>query len=216
MRKILIAPSLLSADFMHLEREIQNIEAADADILHLDVMDGHFVPNLTFGMPIIRQIRAFTKLPLDVHLMVQNPGDYYQPLAQCGVEYVSFHQEAVTHIHRHIYVLRDAGIQAGIALNPATPISTIQPVLPDLDFVLFMSVNPGFGGQKFLPLVYDKITQARLLTSNINPTLKIEIDGGVTDANSEALIDAGADMLVAGSHIFGNPDYTRAIASLRQ
>jgi len=212
---IKIAPSLLSADFIRLEEEICKIQDAGADILHLDVMDGHFVPNLTFGLPVIKQIKKFAKIPIDVHLMVSNPDVYLETLGKWNIDYVSFHQEAENHIHRQLKVLQDSGVKAGIALNPATPVETIFPVISDLDFVLIMSVNPGFGGQSFIPLVYDKIEKLRKLADQVNPDLEIEVDGGVNNLNAPKLISKGADILVAGSFVFGSADYKNQIQSLR-
>ncbi len=211
---IKIAPSLLSADFVNLQKEIEAVQNAGADILHLDVMDGHFVPNLTFGLPIIKQIKKITKIPLDVHLMVTNPEIYLEPLADLGIEYISIHQETVFHLHRQILLLKNRAVKAGIALNPATPIETIFPIISELDFVLLMSVNPGFGGQHFLPLVYNKIQKLREFTKIKNPTLEIEIDGGVNTENAKTLTNMGADILVAGSFIFGNSDYKKQIQKL--
>ncbi|MFO7895914.1 MAG: ribulose-phosphate 3-epimerase [Candidatus Cloacimonadales bacterium] len=213
---IKIAPSLLASDFTNIVGEIKKIEAAGADILHLDVMDGHFVPNLTFGLPIISQIKKICRLPLDVHLMVTNPEDYLEPLAAMGIEYISIHQETVLHLHRQVSVIKANGCKAGIALNPATPVETIYPLLPDLDFVLLMSVNPGFGGQKFLPLVYDKIKKIREFARHNQLNLEIEVDGGVNELIAPKLIAAGADILVAGSYIFRQVDYQAQIDSLRQ
>lgn len=212
---IKIAPSLLSADFIRLEEEISKIQDAGADILHLDVMDGHFVPNLTFGLPIIKQIKDFTKIPIDVHLMVSNPATYLETLGKWNIDYVSFHQEAEIHIHRQIKVLQDLGVKAGIAINPATPIESIFPVVADLDFVLIMSVNPGFGGQSFIPNVYDKIEKLRKLADQVNPDLEIEIDGGVNNINAPKLISKGSDILVAGSYVFNSDNYKNQIQSLR-
>jgi ribulose-phosphate 3-epimerase len=212
---IKIAPSLLSADFIRLEEEINKIQDAGADILHLDVMDGHFVPNLTFGLPIIKQIKDFTKIPIDVHLMVSNPATYLETLGKWNIDYVSFHQEAEIHIHRQIKVLQDLGVKAGIAINPATPIESIFPVVADLDFVLIMSVNPGFGGQNFIPNVYDKIEKLRKLADQVNPDLEIEIDGGVNNINAPKLISKGSDILVAGSYVFNSDNYKNQIQSLR-
>lgn len=214
--KIKIAPSILSADFLNLEKELKSIEEAGADIVHLDVMDGHFVPNLTFGLPIIEQIRQSTDLPVDVHLMVTNPELYLPKLGQLKIDYVSFQQETVFHLHRQIRVLKDLNVKAGIALNPATPVSTIFPIIADLDFVLIMSVNPGFGGQEFLPLVYDKISQLRNFAASRNPQLKIEVDGGVNNKNAPLLAEAGVDILVAGSYIFSGGNYADQINSLRE
>ena len=212
---IKIAPSLLSADFVRLEEEINNIQKAGADILHLDVMDGHFVPNLTFGLPIIKQIKDIAQIPVDVHLMVNNPDVYLETLGKWDIDYVSFHQEAEAHIHRQLKVLQQHGVKAGIALNPATPIETIFPVIADLDFVLIMSVNPGFGGQSFIPLVYDKIEKLRKLADQVNPDLEIEVDGGVNNINAPKLISKGSDILVAGSFVFGSDDYKKQIQSLK-
>jgi len=210
-----IATSILTADFNNLQQEILKIQDAEADILHLDVMDGHFVPNLTFGLPIIKQIKDISKIPVDVHLMVSNPQNYLEILAEWGIEYVSIHQEVVHHLHRQISVLKSKKVKAGIALNPATPIETILPILPELDFVLLMSVNPGFGGQKFLPLVYKKIMELKNFAASINPDLEIEVDGGVNNDNAPKLVEAGADILVSGSYIFGSNDYKKQILSLR-
>ncbi|MBC8385781.1 MAG: ribulose-phosphate 3-epimerase [Candidatus Cloacimonetes bacterium] len=212
---IKIAPSILSADFSNLEKEIKAIDDAGADILHLDVMDGHFVPNLTFGIPIIRQIKNAAKIPLDVHLMVTNPENYLEILCDLGVEYISFHQETVFHLHRQVSLIRSKNAKAGIALNPATPVNTIFPLVPELDFVLLMSVNPGFGGQKFLPLVYDKIGKLRDFSKKENPNLEIEIDGGVNNENAGKLVKTGADILVAGSYIFQQKNYKKQVDSLR-
>ncbi|MCD6176473.1 MAG: ribulose-phosphate 3-epimerase [Candidatus Cloacimonetes bacterium] len=212
---IKIAPSLLSANFVRLEEEINNIQKAGADIIHLDVMDGHFVPNLTFGLPIIKQIKDIAKIPIDVHLMVSNPDVYLETLGKWNIDYVSFHQEVENHIHRQLKVLQKYGVKAGVALNPATPVETIFPVITDLDFVLIMSVNPGFGGQSFIPLVYDKIEKLRKLADQVNPELEIEIDGGVNNINAPKLINKGANILVAGSYIFGSANYKKQIQSLR-
>lgn len=213
---IKIAPSLLSADFVRLEEEINNIQKAGADLLHLDIMDGHFVPNLTFGLPIIKQIKDIAKIPVDVHLMVTNPDFYLETLGKWNIDYVSFHQEAENHIHRQIKVLQKNGVKAGVALNPATPVDTIFPILPELDFVLIMSVNPGFGGQSFIPLVYEKIEKLRKLADRVNPKLEIEVDGGVNNMNAPKLIDKGTNILVAGSYIFGSTDYKKQIQSLKK
>ena len=210
-----IAPSLLSSDFTNLEKEITKVQDAGADILHLDIMDGHFVPNLTFGLPVIKQIKEIAKIPVDVHLMVTNPELYLETLGSWNIDYVSFHQETVFHLHRQVSVLKNKNVKAGIALNPATPVETIFPILADLDFVLIMSVNPGFGGQKFIPLVYEKIRKLRRFANENNPKLEIEIDGGVNNLNALKLVEAGANILVAGSFIFKSEDYSGQIHSLR-
>jgi ribulose-phosphate 3-epimerase len=208
-----IAASVLSCDFGRLEEELTAV--SKADMLHLDVMDGHYVPNLTFGQPLISRIRQITSLPLDVHLMVTNPAAYIDPLADLGVNWISFHQECEYHCYRLVQKIRDRGIKAGIALNPAVPIHTLDCILPELDYVLLMSVNPGFSGQKFIPGVLDKARTLKTLINNRQLTTLIEIDGGVNAANSTALWAAGADVLVSASYIFGSDDYTAAIAALR-
>ncbi|MBN2460987.1 MAG: ribulose-phosphate 3-epimerase [Candidatus Cloacimonetes bacterium] len=212
---IKIAPSILAADFLNLKEEIRKVQQAGADMLHLDIMDGHFVPNLTFGMEITEKIKQCSSIPLDVHLMVTNPQEYFAPLGQMGVEYVSFHPETVYHLHRSIYYLKDLGIKTGAALNPASPVELVEAVLPDLDFLLLMSVNPGFGGQKFLPLTYQKLKKISRLLSEKEHHLEIEVDGGVNNLNAPDLKNNGVDILVAGSFIFGNDDYQKQIESLR-
>jgi ribulose-phosphate 3-epimerase len=210
-----IAPSILSADFLNLESDLQKIILAGADILHLDVMDGHFVPNLTFGYPVISQIRKHFQIPLDAHLMITNPESYIDILAKIGVDYISIHQETVPHLHRYIQQIKEYGIKAGVALNPATPSESLFPIINDLDFVLIMSVNPGFGGQKFLELAYDKIRILRQKAIELNTDLIIEVDGGVNNQNAPLLQKAGANILVAGSYIFKSNDYADSINSLR-
>lgn len=211
-----IAASILSADFLNLEREIAEIIKAGADILHLDVMDNHYVPNLTFGFPIIQAIRKITSLPLDVHLMVTNPTDYFHKLAEIGIEYISFHPSTVHHVHRNIQVLKDYGIKAGLAINPAETVTSILPVLQDLDFVLLMSVNPGFGGQKFLPGVFEKIIKLKNYLKKYDRELEIEVDGGINCNNSGLIYKKGADILVSGSYIFSSENYKDAILKLRK
>ena len=211
-----IAPSLLSANFAHLVEEVQDISRGGADLLHLDVMDGHFVPNLTFGAPVIQALRSTTEIPFDAHLMTYHPETYFGPLEKAGVAMISFHAEAAVHHDRLIHDIRERGIQAGLALNPGSPLSLVEEVLPILDFVLIMSVNPGFGGQKFISYTLDKIRRLRRLAEEKgNPALQIEVDGGVTPDNAGALAAAGADILVAGSAVFGKKDRAAAIAALR-
>jgi len=212
MQKTLIAPSLLSADLGRLAYEIAALESAGADILHLDVMDGHYVPNLSFGFPLVSAVRKLTKLPLDVHLMVTNPELHVPVLGEIGVQMISFHQEAVFHSHRLIQQIKQNGVKAGLALNPATPVSSLESILGELDFVLVMSVNPGYSAQAFIPSSLEKI--ARL--NGLKPGFQIEVDGGVADTNSARLIEAGADILVSASYIFGSKSYSNAIKALRQ
>jgi ribulose-phosphate 3-epimerase len=212
---VLIAPSILSSDFRDLAKEITAIEQAGADILHLDIMDGHYVPNLTFGYVIVDTIAKLTKLPLDAHLMVTNPQDYINKLAKLGVTYCSFHPETVFHPHRVIQSIKDNGMKAGIALNPGIPLHTLDELLPDVDFVLLMSVNPGYSGQEYISLVTDKVRKLKAMILEKNLSTLIEVDGGINNIVAFDLITAGADILVSASYIFAHNDYTQAIESLR-
>ncbi|MFO7660551.1 MAG: ribulose-phosphate 3-epimerase [Candidatus Cloacimonadaceae bacterium] len=214
-KTIKIAPSLLSSDFGRLAEEIQAIEAAGADILHLDIMDGHYVPNLTFGYVIVETVAKLSKLPLDAHLMVTNPGDYVDRMAKLGIKYLSFHPDTVFHPHRLISAIKENGMLAGAALNPGTPVATLEELLPELDFVLLMSVNPGYSGQKFIPVVKDKIKQLKALAAQNNLSFLIEVDGGINATNAPELLKAGADIIVSASYIFNSKDYAYAIRSLR-
>lgn len=210
-----IAPSLLAADFSKLEEEMQDIEKGGADLVHLDVMDGRFVPNISFGPPVIQALRPITKLPFDVHLMIYHPEDYFDILKNLGVEMASFHIEAVTHVDRVIHALKSANIKCGLAVNPGTSLLMIDTVLPLLDYVLIMSVNPGFGGQKFIPYAVDKVKQLKKMITEKQLSVSIEVDGGVNQDNAFLLKNAGADILVAGSSVFGKSDRAKAIHELR-
>ncbi len=212
---IMVCPSILSADFSRLAEEIQDVEVKGADCIHLDLMDGHFVPNLTFGVPVVAALRSCTKLPFDAHLMVEHPETYIDGLAKAGVQYVTVHQEACIHLDRVLQQIREAGMKCGVALNPATPVSTLSCVASQLDMILIMSVNPGFGGQKFIPYALTKIRQANeLLAAAGNTQAVIEVDGGVNAKTVQAVKDTGASFLVAGSAVFGAADRKAAIAAL--
>ena len=211
-----IAPSILSADMSKLGQEIKDMTAAGADYIHLDVMDGHFVPNITFGPWVVETAKKVTDLPLDVHLMISDPMTYGPIFAKAGADLVSFHVEACAHIHRGLSYVKEAGAKTGLVLNPSTPIETIGEVLAYVDLVLIMSVNPGFGGQSFIPEAVDKVARLRkFLDARAPHHVLIEVDGGVSKQNAQALAQAGADILVAGSYLFKAQDYTCAIESLR-
>jgi ribulose-phosphate 3-epimerase len=210
------APSLLSADFSRLKQEVIEIEQAGADWLHLDVMDGMFVPNITFGPAVIQAIRPFTKLPFDVHLMIEEPDRYVESFVRAGADLISVHVEACRHLHRTITRIKELGVQVGVALNPATPISMIEPIITELDYILLMTVNPGFGGQAFIPLVLPKIENLhRLLIDYKLEHVKIQVDGGIDEKTAQQVVKAGANVLVAGSAIFGQKNRTLAIQKIR-
>ncbi|EJL21609.1 ribulose-phosphate 3-epimerase [Brevibacillus sp. BC25] len=211
-----IAPSILSADFARLGEEILDVEKGGADWIHVDVMDGHFVPNITIGPLIVEAIRPVTKLPLDVHLMIEEPDRYIPQFSKSGADWITVHQEACRHLHRTLHLIKEQGVKAGVVLNPATPISTIEPVLADLDMVLLMTVNPGFGGQKFIHSVVPKVAQLRqMLNERGLGHVEIEIDGGVNAQTARLCEEAGATVLVAGSAVFNQADRGQAIAAIR-
>jgi ribulose-phosphate 3-epimerase len=210
-----IAPSLLSADFSRLGEEIRAVEAAGADFIHVDVMDGHFVPNLTIGPPVIKSLRKITRLPFDVHLMIDNPQNYIDAFIAAGSDIITVHVEASTHLHRTVAYIREKGIKAGVSVNPATPLCQIEEVLPDIDLLLVMTVNPGFGGQKFIENMLDKVAKAKNLIERLSLQVMIEVDGGITVDNIGDVAKAGADIFVAGASIFGSGDYEKTITRMK-
>lgn len=211
----LIAPSLLSADFLRLEEECRMLNESEADWFHLDVMDGRFVPNISFGFPVIEHIRKATKKVCDVHLMILEPEKYAEAFKAAGADVLTVHIEACVHLHRNIQQIKSLGMQAGVAVNPHTPVSLLQDILADIDLVCLMSVNPGFGGQKFIPQVLQKTRELKSMITARGLNVKIEIDGGVTLGNAPDLIAAGADVLVAGNTVFKSPDPAGTIAKLK-
>jgi ribulose-phosphate 3-epimerase len=215
-RTIDIAPSILSADFSRLSEEIEAVTRGGATILHVDVMDGHFVPNLTVGLPVVKSIAQTTKLPIDAHLMISEPGRYAQQFVEAGAMMVSVHMEADAHLHRTLASIKGAGAQAGVVLNPATPIESLGEALPFADYVLVMSVNPGFGGQKFIQTSVDKVRRLRRMIQERQLETRIEIDGGIDLENIASVVAAGAEIIVAGSAIFGAADPEAAVRGLRE
>ncbi len=212
---VIIAPSILSCDFGNLERDFQLINRSQADWFHVDVMDGVFVPNISFGFPIIEALKKVAEKPLDVHIMITNPDRYIEQFAKSGADILTVHYEACTHLHRTIAAIKEAGMKAGVALNPHTPVNVLENVIADLDLVLIMSVNPGFGGQKFIPQAIEKVRQTKAMIKSSGSSALVEVDGGVNTATGAELVAAGADALVAGSFVFNNPDPTAVIASLK-
>ena len=215
MSRVRIAPSLLACDLAAVAEEVRSVEAGGADLLHFDVMDGHFVPNLTFGPGLCAAVRAITALPLDVHLMVTNADDLLEPFAAAGAARIAVHVEADVHLHRSLARIRELGALPGVAINPATPVAALDEIWPLAGFVLVMSVNPGFGGQRLIPETLDKLARLRSIRDRRAPGVELAVDGGVEAENSGALIDLGADVLVAGTAVFGAADRGRAMARLR-
>ena len=214
-KNIQIEPSILSADFGKLADEAMRIEQAGADAIHIDVMDGHFVPNLTIGPGVVASLRKTTRLPFDVHLMISDPDRYVDAFAAAGSDYITVHVEAATHLHRTIAYIKDKGKKAGVSLNPATPLTQIEPVLAELDLLLIMTVNPGFGGQKFIASMIPKIQAARKLIDTHAPHVVLEVDGGITTGNIGAAAAAGANAFVAGAAVFGSREYGQTITDLK-
>jgi ribulose-phosphate 3-epimerase len=214
MKKHLIAPSVLAADFSNLQRDIEMINESDADWFHIDIMDGVFVPNISFGMPVLRDIKKHAKKTLDVHLMIVNPDQYIETFASIGADILTVHYEACTHMHRTIQTIKATGMKAGIALNPHSSVNQLKDIIKDIDLVCLMSVNPGFGGQSFIENTYNKVKELNELIKSSESSCQIEIDGGVTNKNAKKLIQAGANILVAGSFVFKSSNPTETISKL--
>jgi len=213
---VLIAPSILSADFAALGEAIAAAERGGADVIHVDVMDGHFVPNISIGIPVVRSLRRVAHVPLDVHLMITDPDRYLEAFAEAGAAMISVHVEVLPHLHRTVQAIQALGLKAGVALNPATPLAALEQIAGDVDHVLVMSVNPGFGGQHFIASTLGKIASARELLDRLRSRAALEVDGGVKVDNAADIVRAGADILVSGSAIFSSPDYGATIKAMRQ
>ncbi|MDG1681719.1 MAG: ribulose-phosphate 3-epimerase [Flavobacteriaceae bacterium] len=214
MKRHLIAPSVLAADFSNLQRDIEMINESDADWFHIDIMDGVFVPNISFGMPVLRDIKKHAKKTLDVHLMIVNPDQYIETFSELGADILTVHLEACTHMHRTIQAIKATGMRAGIALNPHSSVNQLKDVIKDIDVVCLMSVNPGFGGQSFIENTFDKVKELKDLIQSTGSECQIEIDGGVTNKNAKKLVQAGANILVAGSYVFKSSNPTKTISKL--
>ena len=211
---MIVSPSLLSADFGNLNKDLEMINASEAQLLHIDIMDGVFVPNISFGFPVLKYVQQTCKKPLDVHLMIVEPQKFIQEVKDCGAEIMNVHYETCTHLHRVVQQIKAAGTKAGVTLNPATPVCVLRDIITEVDLVLLMSVNPGFGGQKFIPQTLNKVRELRALIEETGSKALIEVDGGVNDKTGEQLRDAGADILVAGNYVFKAEDPHAAIHSL--
>ena len=215
MEQKLISPSLLSADFANLERDVKMLNESSADFIHLDIMDGVFVPNISFGMPVVEAVSRHSEKPLDVHLMIVEPERYTEQFARLGANVITIHQEATRHLHRAVQQIKARKVKAGVSINPATPVSSLEDIIADIDLVLVMSVNPGFGGQAFIDNTYKNLARLREMIELSGSKALIEVDGGVNDRNAAALFDAGADILVAGNYVFKSPDPKAAIDLLK-
>lgn len=213
---IRIAPSILSANFVRLEEDIKAVENAGAHMLHIDIMDGHFVPNITIGYSVVAAIRKITKLPLDVHLMIENPDIFVKEFADAGADFLTVHSEACIHLHRTVQYIKQNGVKAGVSINPATPVLHLENILSDIDLVLLMSVNPGFGGQEFIPFTIEKIKAVKKMLSDTGAAPLIEVDGGVKIENAREIADAGADILVMGSAFFKSDNYSKTMETLNE